>query len=403
MTPKTSTRTVSRVAVATLVVSLAAAAGCSTDAPKGSTSSAMGARNASNAGGLQDSVNAILKAGSVGVVAQSTDPRGSRYATAGKADRQTGDAVRRDDRFRMGSTTKPFVATVVLQLVREGQLSLDDTVEHWLPGVVSGNGNDGGKITVRQLLQHTSGLFDYLNDFPEIASVEGYQADRYVVRTPEELVAIAMRHKPGFRSGTKWGYSNTNYVLAGMIIEKATGKSWEEEVTQRIIRPLHLRDTSAPTTETHISGHHMRGYSSFGGPGKAIDVTEYSPTAADAAGSMIGTAADVNTFFSALMDGELLRPTQLNEMEKTVRAPLLDALEPGAGYGLGLAKVPLTCGGVYYSHGGDLPGYTTRNGVSADGRHAVAVQATGEGSANPAIEKALATLIDREFCASGRR
>ncbi|MEU9788770.1 serine hydrolase domain-containing protein [Streptomyces phaeochromogenes] len=122
---------------------------------------------------------------------------------------------------------------MVLQLVGEGRLSLDDTVGHWLPGVVSGNGNDGSAITVRQLLQHTSGLFDYTTDFPEFESTAGYQADRSTTWTPDRLVAIAMRHTPEFAPGDGWSYSNTNCILAGMIIQKATGHTWDQEVTAR--------------------------------------------------------------------------------------------------------------------------------------------------------------------------
>ncbi|MFS8198216.1 serine hydrolase domain-containing protein [Streptomyces sp. CWNU-52B] len=398
-------RTVSRIAAAAVVVALTGT-GCSagtSSAAIRTSSSTDRTVNVSKATGvsLRDDVNAILTTGTVGVVARSTGPRGTRSATAGTADRSTGEAVRRGDRFRIGSTTKSFVATVALQLVGEGRLSLDDTVEHWLPGVVSGHGNDGSRITVRQLLQHTSGLFEYLEDFPEIASVEGFQAGRYITRTPEQLVAIAMRHEPGFEPGAKWSYSNTNYIVAGMIIEKVTGKSWEQEVTERIVRPLNLRDTVVPTTDPHIPGDHLRGYSSFGESGEGIDVTEFSPTAADAAGAMISTTADIDTYFSALMRGRLLGPTQLDEMKKVVAAPPMDALKPGAGYGLGLARIPLTCGGAYYGHGGDVPGYTTRNGVSADGRHTVAVQATGDGSADSATTEALDRLIDDRFCAPG--
>jgi CubicO group peptidase (beta-lactamase class C family) len=122
-------------------------------------------------------------------VARSTGPGGSRSATAGVADKATGRAARSGDLFRIGSTTKTYVATVVLQLVGEGRLSLDDTVEHWLPGVVSGNGNDGSGITVRQLLQHTSGLFNYTSDFPMLADVDGYQAGRYTTWTPRSWSA----------------------------------------------------------------------------------------------------------------------------------------------------------------------------------------------------------------------
>lgn len=139
------------------------------------------------------------------------------------ADQATGDPVRPGDSFRVASTTKTFVSTVVLQLVGEGRLSLDDTVEHRLPGVVSGNGNDGGGITVRQLLQHTSGLYDYTADLPVLTTRDGYLDGRRTTWSPEQLVAVATKHAPNFEPGDGWSYSNTNYTLAGMIIEKITG------------------------------------------------------------------------------------------------------------------------------------------------------------------------------------
>ncbi|NGO13648.1 beta-lactamase family protein [Streptomyces sp. HC44] len=352
---------------------------------------------------LQNQVNAIHKTGTVGVLAQSTGPRGHRYAAAGVADKATGDTVRPSDRFRIASATKTFVSTVVLQLVGEGELSLDDTVEDWLPGVVSGNGNDGSRITVRQLLNHTSGLFNYTEDFPILTSAEGFQADRFTTWTDEQLVGIAMKHAPDFEPGAKWAYSNTNYTLAGMIIEKVTGRSWQREVTGRIIRPLDMRNTLAPDTYPHIPGPHLKGYSNFDGSGPTIDVTDFNPSGAGAAGAMISTTADLTRFYSALLGGRLLHPAEMAEMKTTVRAEELDPVWAGARYGLGLMEVPLSCGGVYYGHGGDLAGYTTRNGVSADGRRVVVVESTGDPAADLSTFKAQVTLIDRQLCASGAK
>lgn len=350
---------------------------------------------------LQQSVDAIEKTGTVAVVAQSTGPDGRRYATTGVSDTATGRAARVTDKFRIASSTKAFVSTVMLQLVGEGRVSLDDTVEHWLPGLVSGNGNDGNAITVRQLLNHTSGLFNYTADFPEISSVADFQADRYTTWTPQQLVGIAMRHQPDFAPGTQWEYSNTNYILAGMIIQKATGHTWQQEVTRRIIRPLGLRDTSAPDTSARIPGQHLHGYSDFDGSGPTIDVTSVNPTAAGSAGAMISTTNDLSRFFSALLNGKLLHPAQLAEMKTTVRATSLDPVWPGARYGLGLMQIPLTCGGFYYSHAGDLMGYTTRDGVSADGRRTVVLEATGDGASDLSTEMAQNALIDTELCNAG--
>ncbi|MFF1277567.1 serine hydrolase domain-containing protein [Streptomyces marokkonensis] len=352
---------------------------------------------------LRQQAIAIQATGTVGVLAQSSGPQSSRYATVGVADTATKRPVRPGDRFRIASVTKTFVSTVVLQLAGEGRLSLDDTVEDWLPGVISGNGNDGGRITVRHLLNHTSGLYSYTRDIPVLNTRAGYLAQRYTTWTDSQLVGMAMRHAPDFAPGAGWAYSNTNYIVAGMIIEKATGNTWEREVTRRIVRPLHLRHTSAPATRPDIPGNHLKGYSAFDDGKPAIDVTEFNPSAAGAAGGMISTSADLTRFYSALMKGRLLKPAQMAEMRTTVRAAQLDAVWPGVRYGLGLMQVPLSCGGSYYSHAGDIAGYMTRTGVSGDGRHVVVVEATGDGSA-PDLDTmhVTNTLIDEQLCATDR-
>ena len=352
---------------------------------------------------LQGQVNVVQQTGTVGVLAEVIGPRGSVYATAGEADIATGAPVRADDEFRIGSATKTFVATVVLQLAAEHRLSLDDTVAHWLPGVVSGNGNDGGRITIRELLQHTSGLYDYADDFPEIDSSAAFEADRYTTYTPGQLVAIAMRHRPDFAPGTSWEYSDTNYILVGMIIAKATGHTWQQEVLDRIIRPLGLRHTVAPGTDPSIPDAHLDGYSAFGS-GPAIDVTSANMTYAGSSGAMISTTADLIRFHQALLGGQLLPSTQLAEMETTVPAHAFDSLWPGARYGLGLMWLPLSCGGGVYSHGGDVPGYTTLDGTTPDGRHVAVVEATGDGgTASLATQHAMVALVDQQMCSAETR
>lgn len=349
---------------------------------------------------LQAQVNAIRDTGSVAVVAEVTDQRGHRYATAGQADTATGTPAQPYDRFRVGSTTKTFVATVALQLIGEGRLSLEDTVEHWLPGVVSGNGNDGGKITVRELLQHTSGLQDYSDDLPLQASAAGFLANRLRTYTAAQLVAIAMRHAPSRAPGATWSYSNTNYVLAGMIINKVTGHDWRQEVNRRVIQPLDLRNTSTPGADPHIDGPHLNGYSSFGA-GPVIDTTVFNPSAADSAGEIVSTTADLTTFYSALVAGRLLGHAELAEMESTMPATEFDPFWPGVRYGLGLMWVPLTCGGGYYSHGGDVPGYSTRDGVTPDGQRAAVAAVTGDLSTQDLrTQRALNSLVDQELCSA---
>jgi D-alanyl-D-alanine carboxypeptidase len=352
---------------------------------------------------LQDRVNAIQSTGTAGVLAEVTGARGQRYATAGQASTETGAPVRPYDKFRIGSATKTFIATVVLQLVGEGRLSLNDTAERWLPGVVTGHGNDGSKITIRELLQHTSGLYNYTADLPEIASTAGFQAGRFTTYTPAQLVAIAMRHKPDFAPGTSWEYSNTNYILAGMIINKVTGHSWEQEVNERIIQPLGLRQTITPGTYPYIPGPHMDGYSNFGS-GPAINVTANNMSWGDAAGAIISTTADLTRFYSALLGGRLLRPAQLAEMQTTVPAREFDPIWPGARDGLGLLWIPLTCGGGYFSHGGDANGYSTRDGITPDGRRIAVVEETGDGDTSGLVtEHAMDALVDQELCGTGSR
>lgn len=349
---------------------------------------------------LQSQVNAIEKTGTVGVLAESNGPSGRQYAMAGTADLTTKAPVAPGDTFRIGSSTKTFVATVMLQLVAEGRISLDDTVDHWLPGVVSGQGNDGRRITLRQMLQHTAGLYDYTADLPEVTSTAGFRTDRFTHDDPEQLVAIAMRHKPYFAPGTGWRYSNTDYILAGMIIQRVTGHTWRQEVEQRIITPLEMRNTTVPDDNPYLTGPHMRGYSNFGS-GPAIDVTDVDMSWGGAAGELISTTADLARFYQALIGGQLLPAAQLHEMQTTVPVNAeFNSAWPGARYGLGLMWIPLTCGGGYWSHGGDANGYSTRDGVTPDGKRAVVVEETGDGtSAGLKTEHAMDALVDRQLCA----
>lgn len=194
-------------------------------------------------------------------------------ATSGTADLNTGRPVSSDGYFRMASTAKTLVATVVLQLEAENRLSLDDTVDHWLPGVVHGNGNDGSRITIRQLLQHTSGIHD---DLPGYTTPEEYYQQRYDVYTPEQLVARAMAHAPDFPPGEGWAYSNTGYILLDMIIQKATGQPAYQEIEDRILRPLSLNQTRWGGTSATLPQPHAKAYQLFG-PDSVVDVTEQIP------------------------------------------------------------------------------------------------------------------------------
>jgi D-alanyl-D-alanine carboxypeptidase len=199
--------------------------------------------------------------------------------------------------------TKTFTATVLLKLEAEGKLSLDDSVAKWLPGVVHGKGYRPGRITVRHLLNHTSGIFDYNMDEGFRARYAGDEFDRnrHFRWSPRALVDIALDHPPNFqpeqgsRPGRpgKWDYSDTNYVLAGMVIEKATGHSYAHAVECLVIRPLGLSGTSVPSTSPRLPAPHARHYSTLfedGPQARVRDVTEFSPTVAFSAGQLISSS-----------------------------------------------------------------------------------------------------------------
>lgn len=327
--------------------------------------------------------------GGPGALLHLRDRHGSTVLTSGVADVTSHAPVPRDSRFRIGSMTKPFVATVALQLVGEDRVSLDAPVEQYLPGVVRGKGNNGRKITVRQLLQHTSGLPDYLSylDMGEVLN------DPLAHRDTRDLVNLALAHRPTFAPGTDWQYSNTNYLLAGMLIEKVTGHTWAEEVRRRIITPLDLRETSVPEDATAIPGPHPRGYVRPGQDAPLLDVTAFNPSIAGSAGGIISSGADMNRFLGALVDGKLLHPAQLREMMRT--RPTGDS--DGRAYGLGLESRPLPCGGLYWGHGGDIIGYETVGGAIVNGSQATIMVNVDPGGSD-AQDSDMKTAVQTALC-----
>lgn len=321
---------------------------------------------------LQRDLNAIVATGVPGVLAEVRSGGQVLRGTSGVANLDSGKPVNENGYFRIGSNTKTFISVVVLQLVAEHRLSLNDTVGRWLPGVVHGHGNDGGKITVRELLQHTSGLENYTEDLQaRITSPEAYRKLEFEQFSRPELLNIALAHKPYFAPGTGFHYSNTNYVLLGLIIEKVTHRSWEDQVTRRIIKPLGLHHTFAPGNSTALPRPHATGYLIFSKTAR-VDTTAENMSWASSAGALISTAGDLTRFWSAIGRGELLPPAQIREMRQTVPATGGDSASvPGSRYGLGIFNIPLTGGGSYWSHEGDVPGYNTIGAVSSDGKTTV--------------------------------
>ncbi len=288
----------------------------------------------------------------------------SRTYTAGVGDLATGSGVPVDGQIRAGSNTKAFTAVVVLQLVAEGRVGLDTAVDTYLPGLLRGDGFDGRTITVRQLLQHTSGLPDYM-DAPALAD---WTTIQYRYFEPRDLLDGALAQKARFAAGTGWEYSNTNYLVAGLLIQKVTGRPFGEEVTKRVIDRIGLRRTYVPATgETALRGPHPHGYLRTAPDAPLVDYTAMDSSMAWAAGAVVSTNTDLNTFYGALLAGRLLPAAQLAQMRTTVPA---DLLGEGVRYGLGIQSRPLTCGGLVWGHGGTSPGYRTRGGVTEDGRAA---------------------------------
>ncbi|MFI1966745.1 serine hydrolase domain-containing protein [Streptomyces pathocidini] len=376
---------------------------------------------------VQAAVRALVTAGGApGAAALAREGGEVRFAAAGVSDLRTDRRMRPGDRFRAGSVTKTLVATVVLQLVGERRLSPADPVERHLPGLVRGRGNDGRKITLRQLLNHTSGLFNYTDD-PGLRSElsgPGFRTHHLDTRTPGELLRTALRHPPYFPPGTGFHYSNTDYILLGMIIERATGNPYAEEVKRRVLAPLGLRSTTFPGNRTGLPPPHGRAYSTSPpttpknttsartapknttstpaaskntAPDRTApnntaknatkDVTLLDPSSAGAAGEVISTLADLTRFTSALLSGELLPRAQLEEMRNTAGT--------GGSYGLGLFPVHLPCGETLWGHNGTINGSYVQTLTTSTGTHTLTYHLNTD---TPPAKDPETRLLEAEFC-----
>jgi D-alanyl-D-alanine carboxypeptidase len=323
--------------------------------------------SSTQASGLQKDLDALVAAGAPGAILFVRDGNRITHLTAGLGDIARKTPMRPDNHFKIASLTKTFTATIVLQLVGEGSLGLDDTVERRLPGVVP----NGRRITIRQLLNHTSGLFDFENDprylKPYLNGNFGYHW------APRQLARMAVSHKPLFAPGTRWSYSNTNYVVAQLILEKATGHTIGAELQQRIFQPLGLRNTIYPT-KTGLPSPYAHGYRNFGKP-PLVDVTGLSPSLAPGSGAIVSTVRDIADFYRALLAGRLLKSEQLKAMETRVSERTGEVASSGPGYGLGIARsgvsrpsaaVNVSC--VGWGHSGELAGYDVSTAFSENGQ-----------------------------------
>lgn len=331
---------------------------------------------------MREVARQVLGVGVPGYLARIDDGRRTGYTAAGVADRATGRELTARDQFEVGSNTKTFTATLILQQVDLGKIQLDAPVERYLPGVVP----NGGNITVRQLLNHTSGLFSYTADPDFFTEME---RDPQHVSSEQELLDIAFAHEPNFAPGAGWSYSNTNYVLLGLILQQQTGKSLAQLVEQRIAAPLGLRRTYFADPRATNTG---RGYAHGYAVKYASGTPEYTDISSwpiggwgGAAGAVVSTADELSAFFSAVLTGKLFSRAQLAQMKTTVDVP--EEFGIRGAYGLGIFRIDSDCGTVW-GHGGDTMGHHSTAVATADGRRTAVTDATAEPADTEASEGA---------------
>ncbi|GAB2900208.1 serine hydrolase domain-containing protein [Streptomyces mayteni] len=337
--------------------------------------------------GVLLALEAATAAGAPGAMARVDDGEGVHREVTGERRLGTGLPMDTDARFRVGSVTKTFSSVVMLQLVAEGAAELDDPVNRHLPGLLPDD-----RITVRHLLSHRSGLWDYSNDMFE-RTVPGFEAVRDRVFSLRELVDLSLARPLTVDPGSAYAYSNTNFIVVGMLIEELTGKPLARAYQERIIAPLGLTGTGYVHPDTEIAGNHINGHltpDEAGAP--LVDSTEQTVSWAQSAGAMISTAEDLNDFTSALLDGELLPPDE--------RAAMLAMTPTDATgtrhYGLGLRRYDMSCGVSVYGHTGTVQGYYTYAFTTEDGDRSVTAMANATN--NGAVNTALGDTLEAAFC-----
>ncbi|MEV7562173.1 serine hydrolase domain-containing protein [Streptomyces sp. NPDC089795] len=297
---------------------------------------------------LDDAITAAMRKADIpgvgiGLWIDGEDPYVRAFGTSDKA---TGVPIKTDMHTRVGSVTKTFTITGVLQLVDEGKVRLDAPISTYLDGVPGGD-----KITVRQLAEMRSGLYDYTQDPRMLAA---YQADPQREWSPQELLDIAFRHPANFPPDARWEYSNTNTVLLGLLVEKVGGQPLHTYLEQHVLAPADLNSTSLPTG-SEIASPFVHGYTNFTPDGATVDASTWNPSWAWAAGAVISTIDDLHSWVPTLVTGKLPDGDRLLEPgTQAQRLRMLPTGHPGVGYGLGIAEID-----GWIGHNGELPGYET--------------------------------------------
>ena len=327
-------------------------------------------------------VDRVLAAGAPGVLVVVREDGKVRSEARGFADRGRSIRMRAAQRFRIGSITKTFVATLALLLVEDGRLRLDDTVERWLPGLVPA----GGIITVRDLLSHTAGLFDYVED-------DRVLRDHERRWTPRELISIAVAHGPERSPGESFAYSSTNYLVLGLIVEEAGGASLSQQLRRRLFTPLGLRHTSfnpGAIRGLHVHGHRSPSHDGVV-RGTPADTSAEPAWWTWAAAAIVSTAGDLQRFYAALLHGGVLSAPLQREMETLVPAGRLQ-------YGLGIATFPTPCE-LAWGHTGNVQGTIAVAWNTKDASRQL-VLVVNAYPLSPELEEAVRQLHDAAFCSA---
>lgn len=272
--------------------------------------------------------------------------RGSFVRAVGLSDLTTATPIVESDHFRIASITKTFVATAVLQLVDDGKLGLDDPLNRYVSDIPNGD-----EIMIRQVLGMTAGIYSYTEDPALIAA---YYADPLLPFTPEQGIDIARKHGPDFPPGDHFHYSDTNYLILGLIIEKLTGQHVGDVIAARILQPLGMTQTSFATTP-EMPTPVAHGYMPKPNGDMLIDVTRSNPNIAWTAGAMISTLADLRVWAKALAAGTLLNPATQRARLHTTPLPGVPAqFSDKESYGLGIANIF-----GFIGHNGAIVGYSS--------------------------------------------
>jgi len=291
-----------------------------------------------------ENVRDALKATGV-VVGLSVGDETPQILASGTSDRINGQTLQPHNRFRIGSLTKLFTAVVTLQLIEQGKLDYGQTIDTWLPQVPH-----SAEITIEHLLRHTSGLFNYTQSQAFLAAAGSRQS----AWSAEELIAYATPENHAFTPGSSWLYSNTNYILLGMIIEKVTQQALVSVFRAYVFAPLHLNNTFFDGLEAIPHGF-VPGYGpNPNDPTQQIEMTNLMHvSAAGSAGALVSTVTDLLQFSQALFQNQVLQPATMMNI-CTVNEPLFPLV---TGYGMGMVRMNLG-GKTAYGHLGNIPGYS---------------------------------------------